>query len=136
MPGGAMNELDDLRVYGETDVGWCAATAPNEFVDQEGGFAVDPAHLRTDPRAPAARAYDHPDVMALRRRLRAANGITGLEVVSPHETARAARIFLRDGFVVVRDVLTAAQLDVFRDASARVLRQILEIPGVGARKYV
>jgi len=129
-----MSELDDLRVHGETSVGWCAATPPNEFVDRNGAPRDRPE--QADPRAPAVRAYDHPEVEALRARFKEANGITGLEVVEPHETARAARIFLRDGFVVVRDVLSSAQLETFREASARVLRQILEIPGRGKRKYV
>ena len=129
-----MSELDDLKVYGETTVGWDAATAPNEFVDRDGVPREQPE--QADPRAPAVRAYDHPEVAALRARFKEANGLAGLEVVSPHETARAARIFLRDGFVVVRDVLTPEQLEVFRDASARVLRQLLAIPGRDGRKYV
>jgi hypothetical protein len=132
-----MDELEALQVYGETSVGWCAATAPNEFVDRDGA-PLDPAlaQQQRDPRAPAVRAHGHPDVVALRSRLKEANGLTGLEVVSPHETARAARIFLRDGFVVVRDVLSPQQLDVFRQASARILQQILDIPGEGGRKYL
>src|SRR5690242_11635336 len=106
-----MSELDDLKVYGPTPVGWCAATAPNEFVDKDGvPYAERPANIDPDPRAPTRRAYDDPQVEALRRRLAEANGIAGLEVVGPQETARAARIFFRDGFVVVRDVLTAEQL--------------------------
>lgn len=129
-----MDELHDLKVYGETSVGWCAATPPNEFVDRDG--ALQERAEQADPRAPAVRAYDHPEVSALRARFKEANGITGLEVVGPGETERAARIFLRDGFVVVRDVLSADQLETLRDASARVLRQLLEIPGQGARKYV
>jgi hypothetical protein len=132
-----MGELDDLRVYGETAVGWCAATAPNEFVDRDGAVdAPEGGHAQADPRAPAARVYDHPEVAALRARFKAANGVVGLEVVGPEETARAARIFLRDGYVVVRDVLGPGQLETLRQASARVLRQLLEIPGEGARKYV
>jgi hypothetical protein len=132
-----MGELDDLKVYGETSVGWCAATPPNEFLDRNGEVqVVEGVHPQADPRAPAARAHDHPEVAALRARFKEANGITGLEVVGPHETKRAARIFLRDGFVVVRDVLSPEQLETFRVASARVLRQILEIPGQGARKYL
>ena len=30
-----MSELDDIKVYGETDVGWCRLTLPNETVDED-----------------------------------------------------------------------------------------------------
>jgi hypothetical protein len=132
-----MSELDDLKVHGETEVGWCAATPPNEFVDKDGAPFVEPhPNVQPDPRAPSRRAFDDPEVEALRARLKAVNGTRGLEIVSPHEVDRAARIFFRDGFVVVRDVLDPDRLARFREASARVLRQILEIPGPGGRKYV
>ena len=42
----------------------------------------------------------------------------------------------RDGFVVVRDLLDPDTLAMMREASARVLGQILDIPGVDGRKYV
>ena len=101
-------ELDGLTVHDACDVGWCAATAPNEFVDNDGRvYAERPASLDPDPRAPGRRVYDDAGVAALRERLRAANGIQSLEVVASHEVERAARIFFRDGFVVVRDVLDA-----------------------------
>ena len=77
-----------------------------------------------------------PGVQALRDHLRAHNGLPGLEIVEPHEVERATRIFFRDGFVVVRDVLDADRLRDLRVASARMLERILEIPGVGGRKYV
>lgn len=132
-----MGELDDLRVWGETSVGWCAATPPNEFVDGNGAPArLPPPFGDPDPRAPARRVWDDPEVVALRERLRTANGIRGLEMVEPHEIERAARIFFRDGFVVVRNLLDPERLATFREASARRLRQILEIPGEGGRKYV
>ena len=130
-------ELGGLSVHEACDVGWCAATAPNEFVDNDGRvYAERPASVDPDPRAPSRRVYDDPQVQALRQRLRAENGIQGLEIVGPHEVDRAARIFFRDGFVVVRDVLDDATLARLREASARVLRQILAIPGQGARKYL
>jgi len=46
-----------------------------------------------------------------RQYLSANNGIEGLEIVVPEEVERATRIFYRDGFVVVRDVLDTDQLD-------------------------
>ena len=126
-----------LEVFGESDVGWCAATPPNETTDEDGrplmkttGFAA------ADPRAPARRVYDDPEVVALREHLKRNNGLRGLEIVGPDEVERAKRIFFRDGFVVVRDLLGAGELHAFREASARVLQQILDIPGDGGRKYV
>ncbi len=132
-----MSELDNLKVFGETAVGWCAATPPNETTDeagvpmvQAGGFSA------ADPKAPARRAYDDPGVVHLREYLKKHNGMPGLEIVEPHEVERARRIFFRDGFVVVRDLLDPVRLEQFREASARILRQILEIPGQGGRKYI
>ena len=126
-----------LKVIGESDAGWCAATPPNETADEDGrpmfrtvGFTA------ADPRAPARRVYDDPEVVALREHLRAHNGLRGLEIVGPDEVERAKRIFLRDGFVVVRDLLDPDILATMRDASARVLAQLLEIPGVDGRKYM
>src|SRR5580698_2814158 len=126
-----------LKVTGETDIGWCAATPPNETSDEDGRPLVRTAGFTAaDPRAPARRVYDDPEVKALREHLRRHNGLVGLEIVEPHEVERARRIFFRDGFVVVRDLLDAAALATFRDASARLLQTILDIPGFGGRKYV
>src|SRR5580658_10545721 len=89
-----MSELDDIKVYGETDVGWCALTLPNETVDDGGRpFVRDKGFSAADPRAPKRRAYDDPEVCALREYLRAHNGIHGLEMPEPHEIDRAAQIF-------------------------------------------
>jgi hypothetical protein len=126
-----------LRVIGETHVGWCEATPPNETTDEDGRPLVRTVGFSAaDPRAPARRVYDDPDVVALREHLRHDNGLRGLEIVAPDEIERAKRIFLRDGFVVVRDLLDPSMLDMMREASARVLGQILDIPGVDGRKYV
>ena len=135
--GFSMSELEDLTVHRETNVGWCAATPPNETTDAEGVPYVPALESgRVDPRAPRERRPDHPDVVALRERLRAKNGLTGLEIVEPYEVERAARIFFRDGFVVVNNLLEPDQLARWRAASARVLKQILEIKGPGLRKYI
>ena len=126
-----MSELDDLKVVGKTNVGWCAATPPNEFVDENGApVAIKGPFGDADPRAPKRRVHDDPEVCALRERLRRRNGLAGVEILEPHEVERAARIFFRDGFVVVRDLLDPARLETFREASARTLRKLLEIPGV------
>jgi hypothetical protein len=126
-----------LRVFGETDVGWCEATPPNETTDEDGRPLIRATGFSAaDPHAPSRRVYDDPEVVALRARLRRDNGMRGLEIVGPHEVERAKRIFFRDGFVVVRDLLDTEALAAFREASARVLQQILDIPGLGRRKYV
>ena len=49
------------------------------------------------------------NVAALRAHLAANNGLAGLEVVEHTDVERAVRIFRRDGFVVVADVLTPSQ---------------------------
>ncbi|HKN01861.1 MAG TPA: phytanoyl-CoA dioxygenase family protein [Candidatus Binataceae bacterium] len=132
-----MSELDEIKVYGETDVGWCALTLPNESVDDTGRpFVREKGFSAADPRAPKRRDYDDPEVRALREHLRTHNGIRGLEMLEPHEIERAAQIFFRDGFVVVKDVINADELERWRAASAKVLKQILQIPGVGGRKYL
>ena len=100
-------ELDGLRVHGECAVGWDAMAPPNEVVDEYGHPAQDPGFGEPDPRAPTRRVYDAPEVRALREYLRTNNGFRGLEICSPDEVTRAARIYRRDGFVVVRDLLDA-----------------------------
>ena len=62
--------------------------------------------------------------------------VTALVSRGPTEVDRAARIFHRDGFVVVRDLLDTDQLRNLRGACARALEQILEIPGSVGRKYL
>jgi hypothetical protein len=132
-----MDELTHLAVHGETDVGWDERTPPNETVDDDGNpFPADRGFGVPDPRAPKRRAYHDPEVEALRAYLHEHNGLRGLEICSPNEVERAARIFRRDGFVVVRDLLDDQQLDRWRAGCARVLKQLLEIPGLHGRKYL
>ena len=131
-----MGELDNLKVYGETRVGWCAATPTNGSADENGAPVFHQTGFGAgDPRAPARRVRDDPQVRQLRERLRRFNGIVGLEIVLPHEIERAARIFFRDGFVVVRDLIGPVHMETLRAASARVLAKILDVPGLGGRKY-
>jgi len=130
-------ELADLSVFGETTVGWDALAPPNETVDEDGNpFPVERGFGVADPHAPVNRRYDDPEVDRLRAHLAAHNGIDGLEICDPVEVDRIARIFRRDGFVVVRDLLDPDQLNRFRTGCARLLSQILEIPGRDGRKYV
>lgn len=54
------------------------------------------------------------------------NGIQGLDVVAPDDVDRVKKLFYRDGFVVVRDVLDAEQLEFLRGGVAREVASILE----------
>src|SRR5271156_4857111 len=132
-----MNELDGLKVYGGSGVGWCRVARANETVDERGNPVMHRnGFTAADPRAPRSRVYDDPEVCGLREYLRLHNGIRGLEILEPHEIDRAARIFFRDGFVVVRDLLDQDALERWREGCALALKQILEIPGIGGRKYM
>jgi ectoine hydroxylase-related dioxygenase (phytanoyl-CoA dioxygenase family) len=73
------------------------------------------------------RAYDDPNVVKLREKLWTHNGIRGLEVLDPTEVERAAELFHRDGFVVVRDALGPEQLDRMRRATERALDEMLAV---------
>ena len=126
-----------LAVHGETGVGWDELTAPNETVDDDGKLNPDePGFAVPDPRAPARRAWDDPGVRELREHLRRENGLRGVEICAPDELERAARIFRRDGFVVVRDLLDADHLGRLRAGCARALEPILEIAGAAGRRYM
>ena len=62
---------ESLRVVGESDAGWCAATPPNETADEDGRPLIRTVGFTAaDPRAPARRVYDDPEVVALREHLR------------------------------------------------------------------
>lgn len=131
-----MAELDDLKVYGETTIGWDENTRPNETVDENGQPIPIEKFVQHDPHCPSRRVHDDPEVVALREKLRDNSGLTGLEICDPNELARIGRIFHRDGFVVVRDLLDAEHLELFREGCARVLKDILSFPGLGKRKYL
>ena len=108
-------EIIDFQVFGPTPVGWDPATLPNEVVDEDGTPLRVKGFGEPDPRVPARRAPDDPGVVALREHLKANNGIRGLEICTPDEVERAARIYRRDGFVVVRDALDEEHLALFRE---------------------
>ena len=85
-----------------------------------------------DPRcATWTRTYDDPGVAALRERLRERNGIPGLEVVAPGDVERATTLFHRDGFVAVRDALTADQLALLRRAADEVIEMLVAADPAG-----
>jgi hypothetical protein len=132
-----MSEFDDFTVYKDTSVGWCANTPINETTDADGNPSIQTTGFpASDPRAPSARLYDHPEVTQLRENLQAHNGIQGLDVCKPHELDRISHLFRRDGFVVVTDLLDSDALGRWREGCARVLQDILSIPGSGDRKYM
>ncbi len=132
-----MSEFDDFTVYKDTPVGWCENTPVNETMDAGGNPSIQATGFpASDPRAPATRVYDHPDVQQLRKELKTNNGIRGLDVCQPHELDRIEHCFFRDGFVVVTDLLDADHLQKWRNGCARVLQEILSIPGIGNRKYM
>lgn len=131
------SDLAEMQVHSPTSIGWCQNTPINETMDENGvastqsiGFAA------RDPSAPSHRSIDSPQVETLRQFLRENNGISGLEICQPHELDRIARIFYRDGFVVVDNLLDAQQLDTWRAGCADVLRDILVHKGHEGRKYI
>ncbi len=74
--------------------------------------------------------YDSPEVVALREELAQSAGITGVEVVDPKEEGfaqKAARIFHRDGFVLVKDCLTPAQLEQVRAGAAHTIQEMVKL---------
>lgn len=73
------------------------------------------------------RAYDDPNVVARREHLWRHNGIKGLQICEPHEIERATALFHRDGFVVVRDVLTPDHLERLNAAVDRAIEAIIAV---------
>ena len=93
---------------------------PPQLVDDSDAASVplnDLGWVNVDPNAP--------DVVELRDYLLANNGIKGLEIVTPDQVERAVRLFYRDGFVVVRNVLSDDQLTFVRQGCDEVIREIL-----------
>lgn len=130
-------ELSRMNVFEHTEVGWCASTPVNETMDDDGKPSIQEfGFAAMDPFAPQNRVYDDPQVEALRDFLRDNNGIQGLEICEPQELDRISRLFFRDGFVVVRDLLEPNALNRWRNGCARILRDILAYPGHAGRKYI
>lgn len=138
-------ELRNLNVVGASTAGWDSKVQLNETMDSHGnvilGTANNGANNGEADESPWAkgikrRCVDDPGVIALREHLKRNNGMTGLEICEPHEVDRAARIFHRDGFVVVRNLLNADQLEMCRAACSRVMGEILAYPGPEGRKYL
>ena len=80
----------------------------------------------------SARAASDPEIVALRRRLDAENGIKGLEILEPGDLRHAVELFRRDGFVVIADVLNSEQTEILARGCHEVISDILALDG--ARK--
>ncbi|MEM7274461.1 MAG: phytanoyl-CoA dioxygenase family protein [Actinomycetota bacterium] len=72
-------------------------------------------------------AADAPEVVAERDYLAANNGLRGLELFEPGQVEDIVRVFRRDGFVVVVDVLTPSQLERLRAGVSEVVDGILAL---------
>ena len=131
-------------------IGWNSAVPPNGFVNRprdapatnNNALGLDtpepdieiettPEHYNLVGGDPSCvgwtRAYDDPNVVALRDELREHNGLPTLELVESDEVVRAAELFHRDGFVVVVDALAPDQLADLKEATDRVVAEILEV---------
>eukprot|EP01048_Picozoa_sp_COSAG05_P010651 COSAG05_NODE_952_length_6466_cov_3.122350_9_plen_242_part_00 len=79
------------------------------------------------------------EVVALRNCLAACNGLTGLELVDPDDPGfaeRAARLFVRDGFVCVLKVLEPERLEIARAGCIKAVRRILAVdPDAGGNGH-
>lgn len=100
--------------------------------EEKRGFGL----MDQSPRLPSCRDVNDPSVQALRDHLRLNNGLRGLEICEPSEIDRAARIFHRDGFVVVKNCLNEEQLERWRNGCASALTEVLSYPGPEGRKYI
>ena len=129
-------------------LGWHSSVPPNGFANRAVapttnnsnplGLDTPATEIETTPEhynliggdpgcAGWTRAFDDPNVVRLRERLWRDNGIRGLEVLPPTEVERAAELFHRDGFVVIRDALDPAQLARMGDAAERALAEMLAV---------
>lgn len=72
------------------------------------------------------------DADALRAYLDEHNGIPGLTIVDPGDTARALELFRRDGFVVVHSVLTDEQTAFLANGCREVVDEIVALDTAGA----
>jgi len=70
---------------------------------------------------------DDPAVIRLREHIEVHNGIKGLEIIQPAEIERAVRVFRRDGFVVIGDILNNEQIDWLAAGCADVTKEILAL---------
>ena len=87
-----------------------------------------------DPTAEGwVRSPDDPNVQARLAHLREKNGLKGLEIVHYSEVERATKLFLRDGFVAVSDVLSPEQLQTMQNATAARIAEMTHAHPGGIR---
>lgn len=130
------------------NVGWNASVPPNGFANRPQNIAnndnpdglststaaieieTTPEHMNLVSGDPACanwtRAHNDPGVASLRNHLCNANGIKGLELVSPDDPQRAAELFHRDGFVAVRDALDTSLIERLTTAANTAILQLME----------
>ncbi len=73
---------------------------------------------------------DNPNSAAteeLRAYLLANNGLQDLQIVEPNDVETAIRLFRRDGFVVVDNILNSDQIDQLAEACTSVIAEILTL---------
>jgi ectoine hydroxylase-related dioxygenase (phytanoyl-CoA dioxygenase family) len=68
-----------------------------------------------------------PEVNQLREHLAVNNGLKGLEIVTTTELVQAVKLFHRDGFVVVADVLNDEQVDILAAGCREVVNEIVAL---------
>ncbi len=85
------------------------------------------SHLELDELGWVGVDPNAKELVEKRTYLEAHNGIRGLEIVSPEEVDRATRIFYRDGFVVVKNVLNPDQLKLIQQGCDRVIHEIMAL---------
>lgn len=71
------------------------------------------------------KAKNAPEIQALMQHLSSHNGIKNLDILSPKDAEEAVRLFRRDGFVVIADVLNTEQIDMLKFGCNEVISEIL-----------
>ncbi|MBT3625523.1 MAG: hypothetical protein HN526_15615, partial [Gammaproteobacteria bacterium] len=67
---------------------------------------------------------DDPKVLELKAHLEASNGIKGLQILGPNDVDEAVRLFKRDGFVVIGDVLNSEEIDLLASGCNDVINEV------------
>ena len=128
---------------GDSALGWDESVAVNETVDAYGDIPAEGMRGfgQADTTSPHRRRIDDAGVQKLRAHLRENNGLPGLrdQVCAPDDLDRIERLFTRDGFVCVANILTKEELEKMRGGCSRAVAQLLsagEDAQRGARKYL
>lgn len=72
----------------------------------------------------ADTSHNAANVSKLREHLASNNGIKGLEILDPNQVERAVRLFRRDGFVVVGNILNAEQIEILAAGCSDVINEV------------